>query len=115
MVRELLAKASDENIIATDQATTHLAFLTIETVEMETGGKIYSDLTGRFPVQSSQGNKYIFVLYDYDSNAIMVEALKTRAASEILRAFKNIYERITITGRRPQLHVLDNEASTLLK
>jgi hypothetical protein len=34
-------------------------------------GQIYTDQTGRFPVVSSEGNKYIMVLYDYDSNAIL--------------------------------------------
>jgi hypothetical protein len=33
-------------------------------------GQIYTDQTGRFPVDSSKGNKYIMMLYDYDSNAI---------------------------------------------
>jgi hypothetical protein len=32
-------------------------------------GQIYMDQTGRFPVVSSRGNKYIMILYDYDSNA----------------------------------------------
>jgi hypothetical protein len=34
-------------------------------------GHIYMDQTGRFPLVSSKGNKYIMVLYDYDSNAIL--------------------------------------------
>jgi hypothetical protein len=32
-------------------------------------GQIYMDQTGRFPVVSSKGNKYIMIVYDYDSNA----------------------------------------------
>jgi hypothetical protein len=31
-------------------------------------GQIYTDQTGRFPVVSSKGNKYIMILYHYDSN-----------------------------------------------
>jgi hypothetical protein len=34
-------------------------------------GQIYTDQKGRFPVVSSKGNKYIMVLYDYDSSAIL--------------------------------------------
>ena len=41
-------------------------------------GKIYTDQTGRFPVVSSKGNKYIMVLYDYDSNAILAKPIKDR-------------------------------------
>jgi hypothetical protein len=93
---------------------THLAFANIIDATQETG-KMYSDITGRFPVQSSRGHKYIFVLYDYDSNAILVEPLKSRAAAEILRAFQVLYARLRQAGRQPQLYFLDNEASALLK
>ena len=33
-------------------------------------GKIYTDQTGRLPVTSSRGFKYIMVAYDHDSNTI---------------------------------------------
>ena len=39
--------------------------------------KTYTDLTGRFPRQSSRGNNYIFVAYNYDGNAILAEPIKT--------------------------------------
>jgi hypothetical protein len=91
-----------------------VAFLSILDAAEETG-KMYSDITGRFPVQSSRGHKYIFVLYDYDSNAILVEPLKSRAATEILRAFDVLHQRLRHAGRTPTLHILDNEASNLLK
>ena len=42
---------------------------------IESTGKIYTDQTGRFPVTSSQGNKYILLLYDYDTNAILTEPI----------------------------------------
>ena len=38
--------------------------------------RAYTDLTGRFPVQSSRGNNYILVAYHYDANAICGQALK---------------------------------------
>jgi hypothetical protein len=43
-------------------------------------GQIYTDQTCRFPVVSSKGNKYIMVLYDYDSNAILAQPIKNRTA-----------------------------------
>ena len=33
----------------------------------------FSDQTGQFPKQSKRGHKYIMVLIEIDSNAIMVE------------------------------------------
>jgi hypothetical protein len=47
-------------------------------------GKIHTDQTGRFPVVSSKGNKYIMVLYEYDGNAIIAEHIKNRTATELL-------------------------------
>ena len=37
---------------------------------------ISTDLPGRFPLTSSQGNAYIFIMYDYDSNSIMAVPIK---------------------------------------
>ena len=45
----------------------------------------YFDLMGAFPYISSRGNQYILLLYDYDSNAITVKAMKTRQGAEITR------------------------------
>ena len=78
-------------------------------------GQIYTDLPGCFPTKSSRGHSYILVLYDYDSNAILAEPMKSRTALEWLRAFKIIEEQLCERGLRPRLQLLDNEASTLLK
>jgi hypothetical protein len=51
-------------------------FIVAHTFDWNTVSKSYSDLTGRFPVQSYQGNSYIFLLYHNPSNAILVEPIK---------------------------------------
>jgi hypothetical protein len=38
-------------------------------------GQIYTGQTGKFPVVSSKGNKYIMILYDYDRNAILAQPI----------------------------------------
>ena len=78
-------------------------------------GNSFSDLTGRFPIQSNRGANYIFVLYDYDSNAILVRPLRNRSAHEIHRVFSSVHTYLVTRGLRPRLHTLDNEASTILK
>ena len=75
----------------------------------------YSDLTGRFPVTSSRGTKYIFVLYDYDTNVVLVHPLKSREDDEILAAYKATLQRLATRGAKPLLHLLDNEASDALR
>ena len=42
--------------------------------------KYYSDQTRKFPVNSSRGYQYVFILYEYDSNTILYKLLKTRQA-----------------------------------
>ena len=49
-------------------------------------GKAQTDLTGRFPVKSTRGSEYIFIMYDYDSNAILATTLKNRSAKTITDA-----------------------------
>jgi hypothetical protein len=78
-------------------------------------GQIYTDQTGRFPVVSSKGNKYIMILYDYDSNAILAKPIKERTAPELLKAFQFMEQELVARGLKPELMKLDNEASTLLK
>jgi hypothetical protein len=78
-------------------------------------GQIYSDQTGRFPVVSSKGNKYIMILYDYDSNAILAQTIKYRTAPELLKAFQVIEQELVARGLKPKVMKLYNVASKLLK
>jgi len=78
-------------------------------------GTIYSDPTGRFITQSSQGNNYILVIFDTDSNYIFAEAMPSRTANQILKAYQKIQSLLTERGMKPHLHMMDNEASDLLK
>jgi hypothetical protein len=78
-------------------------------------GQIYTDQTGRFPVVSSKGNKYIMILYHYDSNAILAQPIKDRTAPELFKAFQVMEQEVVARGLKPKLMKLDNEASKLLK
>ena len=51
-------------------------------------GKISSDQTGKFPVTSRRAEKYIMVMVDYDSDAILADPLTLRADKERLRTVK---------------------------
>lgn len=52
----------------------------------------FIDLTGRFPYRSSRGYQYLLLLYDYDSNAILVEPLKNRTANSIIKSLEKDYK-----------------------
>ena len=43
----------------------------------------FSNQTSQFPKQSKRGHKYIMVLVKIDSNAIMVEPMKSRKDAEM--------------------------------
>jgi hypothetical protein len=92
----------------------HHLYAAIVTHE-EITGQIYTDLTGRFPQQSSHGNKYILVLYDYDSNAILAHPIKNRSDTETLQAYETLIKILQQRGLTPKLQRLDNEASKALK
>ena len=78
-------------------------------------GKTFSDQTGRFPVTLSKGNKYIMIMYDYNSNSILGEPMKSRTGEEILRAFRKMHGQLKECGITPKLHRLDNECPDILK
>jgi hypothetical protein len=89
---------------------THYLFATVES-----SGKFYTYETGWFPTTSSQGNKYVLVLYEYNTNAILTEALKSRTATEMLHAHTKLCNYLKTRGFQPKIHWLDNEASAMLK
>ena len=90
---------------------TNLVFLTIESSQdFSPTNQISTDQTGRFPILSNKGNQYIMLMYDYDSNDILVHPMKNRTATEIINAFTFLYERLCRAGLKPRFHKLDNEA-----
>jgi hypothetical protein len=90
---------------------THLVYAKVIAITEQ----LYSDQTGRFPVTSSKGNKYIMIVYDYDSAAILAEPIKSRSEQEILRAYSKLHQYLMERSLKPQLQKLDNECSAALK
>jgi hypothetical protein len=48
---------------------------------------MFSNQTGQFPTRSQQDNKYIMVMVEIDSNAILIEPMKSRKDGEMIRAY----------------------------
>ena len=76
---------------------------------------MFSDQTGQFPTRSQRGNKYIMVMVEIDSNAILVEPMKSRKDEEMIRAYNALLLRLKRAGIIPKKHVLDNEVSENMK
>ena len=77
--------------------------------------KIYTEQTGRFPITSRKGNKYILIAYHYDSNTIHAEPLKTQTWLDLNTAYHKIHGLWTNIGLKASLHILDNECPNVLK
>ena len=91
---------------------THEIFVKI--TPFQSTNKAYGDVTGKFPYMSSRGNQYFLVIYDYDSNAILVEVLKSRSGTDIKNAYMSIYSKLASRGCAPRAFILDNEISAEL-
>ena len=100
----------DNDLYPNFQERTHHCFAIL----IEPQNQIFSDLMGRMVIPSSNGNQYIFVLYDYDSNAILVTAIPNCQAKTIKDAFAKLHRHLVLAGLRPKLQHLDNKVSSLL-
>ena len=82
-------------------------------IELE--GKVFSDQTGKFPIISSRGNKYIMVMFVEDANAILVEPLKLRSERYIINAIIKLHTYLTDRGFKTQTQILDNNCPEAMK
>ena len=55
------------------------------------------------------------VVYDVDSNAILVECLQSRQAKDIKNAWLAAHTRLNTNGNAPTTYILDNEISNDLR
>jgi hypothetical protein len=95
----------------TDLGTkTHLVYAVI--VDQ---GQLYTDLTGKFPVHSSKGNSYVMVCYIYDCNYVKVIPMRSRSASEWVKAYDSVHQELAVKGFKAKLQTLDNDASSALR
>ena len=75
-------------------------------------GVMGTDQTGRFPHVSDRGHKYMFILADVDTDYIYGVPIRSRKASELVRAFEEAYDALTACGFQPLLHRIDHETSS---
>ena len=57
---------------------------------------MFFDQTGKFPITSARGNKYIMVAVELDGNYIDGERLQSRSAKSLTKAYKPFFS----VGRR---------------
>ena len=82
---------------------------------IEVTRKISTEQTGRFPVTSSRGSKYLMVLYDHESNASIAEPLKSRSEHKLIRVYSALHTHLSNHGLAPQVQMFNNECPAGLK
>ena len=87
-----------------------IAFLVVDTT-----GTLYTDLTGKFPVTSISGHKYVMVLYHYFLNGIIFRPMKNRSDTEAMGVYKYIYHYLKSRNCKPKLNIMVNGSSTSVK
>ena len=71
----------------------------------------FSDQTRQFPTRLRSGNKYIMIMVEIDSSAILVEPMKSQKDAEMIRAYNALLLWLKQAGISPKKHVMDNEVS----
>jgi len=66
------------------------------------------------PLPSSQGNNYLLILCDYDSNYIAAKSIKDHKAATILAAQVKVHNIFVHGGSQPHIQDLNNECSDIL-
>jgi hypothetical protein len=76
---------------------------------------MFSAQTGQFPIRSLRGNKYIMLMVEINSNAILVEPMKNRKDAKMIWAYNKLLLQLKRAGIVPQKYVLDIEVSENMK
>ena len=76
---------------------------------------MFSDQTSQFPTCSQHGNKYIMVMVEIDSNAIIVKPMKSHKDAEMIRAYDVLLNQLKRVGIVPKKQVIDNKVSENMK
>ncbi len=74
-------------------------------------GIVYHDLTESFSFMSYDGSVCFFILYHYESNAILGTPIAGLEDISIFEAYKKQFENLVAKGFKPSLNVMDNQAT----
>ena len=72
---------------------------------------IYTNQTGKFPITSSIGKKYIMILCAMDGNVVLAEPMLNKSEGAMDETYQKLIESLNDAGIFPKKHILDNEIS----
>ena len=107
------AKLESINIIPDDKSIANV--FCFGAFANKISGVVYNDLTGNFPFMLIDGKVCFYVLYHYELNAILVKAIANCDNHSIYEAYNEVFELIEAKGYKPQMNVMDNQATKFIK
>jgi hypothetical protein len=87
----ILARAKVDHMFPTHKACAVQDMFCFATLANAATGTMYIDLTGSFPVRSFKNMQYIFVVYIYDLNAIVVRPMPSQTNASFIAAFTDVF------------------------
>ncbi len=99
----------DEEICAT-----HDMFCFASLANLNTG-TMYTDLPGTLPIRSFKSMQYIFMVYIYNLNVILVHAMPSKNKAAMFTFFTKILATLAVCHYKPTLNVTDKECSKMVE
>jgi hypothetical protein len=78
-------------------------------------GKMYTNITGAFPIRSFKNMQHIFFTYIYGLNAIIVRPMPSHTNTLFISAFSKVFAILRACNYQPALNVMDNECSKVVE
>ncbi len=103
------------NLIGEDEDESIANVFCFSTFADKNSGIVYQDLTGSLPFISYNGSICFFILYHYESNAILGTPISGLDDISIFEAYKKQFKNLVDKGFEPKLNVMDNQATKHIK
>jgi hypothetical protein len=78
-------------------------------------GTMYTDITGAFPIRSFKNMQYIFVVYIYNLNAIIVQLMPSCTEVLFIATFSKVSAVLRTCNCQPAVNVVDNKCSKVVE
>ncbi len=105
----------EPNVIAIDDDELIANIFCFGALANKNSGILYHDCTGWFPFMSFNGSICFFVLYDYESNAILVTPIAGLNKISVFNAYKGHFDDLMAKGFIQKLNIMDNQDTWYIK
>jgi hypothetical protein len=69
----------------------------------ESTGQLYTDPTGRFQEPSTSGNTTVLIAYEYDTDYVHAEPIRSKSGPQILAEYKRVHKMLTARGLKKKI------------